>query len=210
MKKVQNIFLLVFTAVMLSGVYTSCKKNDLPNNGQPRITYIRITAPESSDSLLVGAGQGRLIAIMGENLDKAVEIWFNDQKAVLTPTYITNTSILVSVPSRVPIDITNKIKIIFSDGRELLHNFTVQISKPSITSMVCEYVKTNDVATIRGDFFYAPITVTFTGGATGQITSLKDQEIQVMVPAGAQPGPITIKTNFGETVSDFWFRDDRN
>jgi hypothetical protein len=66
------------------------------------------------------------------------------------------------------------------------------------------------VATIRGDYFYAPVTVTFTGGATGTIVSLKDQEIQVSVPAGAQPGPITVKTNFGETQSNFWFRDPRN
>jgi hypothetical protein len=32
----------------------------------------------------------------------------------------------------------------------------------------------------------------------------------VTVPEGAQPGPITISTNFGETASEFWFRDNRN
>jgi hypothetical protein len=160
--------------------------------------------------LLVGAGQGRLVAIMGENLKEAVEVWFNDQMAVLTPTYITNTSILVSVPSRIPMNITNKIKIVFSNGKTLLHDFQVQISKPTVTSMLSEHVNTGDVATIRGDYFYAPVTVTFTGGVTGQIVSLKDQEIQVTVPAGAQPGPITVKTNFGETPSNFWFRDNRN
>lgn len=209
MKKVQNIVLLVFAALAVMGVYTSCKKTELPNNGEPRITHIRLTAPESSDSLIVGAGQGRLIAIMGENLEKAVEIWFNDQKAVLTPTYITQTSILVSVPTRIPLSVTNKIRILFSDGKELIHDFMVQISKPSVTSMLCEFVNEGDVAVIRGDYFYAPITVTFTGGVTGQIVSVKDQEVQVRVPAGAQPGPITVKTNFGETTSTFMFRDNR-
>lgn len=209
MKRIYNLVMVVFAALAVMYVHTSCNKTELPNNGEPRITHIRLTAPESSDSLLIGAGQGRLIAIMGENLEKAVEIWFNDQKAVLTPTYITPTSVLVSVPSRIPMSVTNKIRILFSDGKELIHDFTVQISKPSVTSMLCEFVNEGDVAVVRGDYFYAPITVTFTGGVTGQIVNVKDQEVQVRVPAGAQPGPITVKTNFGETTSTFMFRDNR-
>ena len=201
---------MLFMAVAVIGIYTACKKDDLPNGGQPRITYVRITAPESSDSLLVAAGQGRLIAIMGENLQNTVEVWFNDQKAVLTPTYVTSTSILVSVPTRIPAVITNKLKLVFSNGSELLHDFTVSISKPSVTRMLSEFVNAGDVATVTGDYFYAPVVVTFTGGVTGEIVAVKDQEVQVKVPAGAQPGPITVKTNFGETKSNFWFRDNRN
>ncbi|RYF77974.1 MAG: hypothetical protein EON98_15945 [Chitinophagaceae bacterium] len=118
MKKIQNLAILLLTAIAVMGIYTSCKKTELSNNGEPKISYVRITAPESSDSLLIGAGQGRLVAIIGENLGKAVEIWFNDQKAVLTPTYITNTSILVTVPTRIPVNVNNKIKMIFSDGKQ--------------------------------------------------------------------------------------------
>ncbi len=201
---------MLFTAIAVIAIYTSCDKDNDSDNGEPRIEYIRITAPESSDSLLVGAPQGRLIAIMGENLQHAVEIWFNDQKAVLTPTYITRTSILVSVPSKIPLDITNEIKIIFSNGKVLLHKFTVQISKPTVNGLLSEFVNEGDVATIRGDYFYAPLTVTFTGGVTGEIVDIKDQVVQVRIPAGAEPGPITVKTNFGETKSNFWFRDNRN
>jgi hypothetical protein len=158
----------------------------------------------------VGAGQGRLIAIVGENLQNTVEIWFNDQQARLTPTYITSTSILVTVPTPIPLNITNKLKIIFKDGSSLLHDFVVEISEPWVSGMVCEFVNTGDVATIRGDFFYEPLTVTFTGGVVGQLVTVDDQQLEVRIPAGAQPGPITVKTNFGETKSDFWFRDNRN
>jgi hypothetical protein len=159
---------------------------------------------------LVGAGQGRLIAIVGENLQNAVEIWFNDQKANLTPTYITNTTILVSVPTPIPLNITNKLKIIFKNGSELLQDFVVEISEPYVSGMVSEFVNTGEVATIRGDFFYEPLTVTFTGGVQGQLVNVDDQLLQVRIPAGVQPGPITVKTNFGEKKSDFWFRDNRN
>lgn len=195
--------MVVGTAV----AFTACKKT---NVFYPSIDYVRITRPTSSDSLLVAAGQGQLIAIIGDNLENAVQVWFNDQAAKLTPTYITKTSLLVSVPSNIPKTINNKLKLVFKDGYELLYDFKVQISKPLVSNMVSEFVNDGNIATIRGNFFYAPITVTLTGGTTAQIVSLKDDEIQFTVPAGAQSGPITVKTNFGETKSDFWFRDNRN
>src|SRR5690606_9934567 len=40
--------------------------------------------------------------------------------------------------------------------------------------------------------------------------SVEDDRLSVRVPEGVEPGQITIKTNFGETKSDFWFRDNRN
>src|SRR5258706_1067978 len=208
MKTVNKYLLLLSIAVIAISVFNSCKKDEV--SGEPGVKYVRITRPESSDSLLVGAGQGRLIAIVGENLQEAVEVWFNDQQARLTPTYITNTTILVVVPNPIPKDITNKLKIVFKNGFVLLHDFVVQINEPYIGSMVSEFVNDGDIAIIRGDFFYEPLTVKFAGGVNGNIVSVKDQEIQVRVPVGALPGQIIIKTNFGETKSNFWFRDNRN
>jgi hypothetical protein len=147
---------------------------------------------------------------MGKNLGSAVQIWFNDQMASLNPTYITNTTILVNVPTVIPKSINNTLKLYFSNGDSLLHNFQVQISKPTVSNMLSEFVNVGDVATIRGDFFYSPLSVTFTGGVQGELVAVTDKIIQVRVPAGAQPGPVTVKTNFGETKSNFWFRDNRN
>ena len=200
----------MFMAFVLAGIVTSCSEDDLPNDGKPMIKYIRVTDPEASDSLLVTAGQGKMIAIMGENLQDARELWINDRKAPLIPTFITNTTIITKVPSLIPSEITNVMKIVFANGDVLLHDFIVDIGEPVISRMVSEYVNSGEVATIRGDFFYEPLTVTFTGGVTGEIVSLEDDLIEVTVPEGAEPGPITVTTNFGETVSDFWFRDNRN
>lgn len=211
MKNIYRSILIFSLLAVTAGVFTSCTKDDnLPNNGEPRIRYVRVTDPVSSDSLLIGAYQGSLIAIVGENLENAVQVWFNDQMATLTPTYITSTSILVSVPSPIPQVITNKLKIVFSNGKTLDYDFEVQISEPVIQGMNSEYVLEGQEAVIRGDFFYEPLTVTFTGGVTGELISVEDKLLKVRVPAGAQPGQITIKTNFGETKSDFWFRDNRN
>jgi hypothetical protein len=209
MKSIYKILFMLLLSAGAVSMFTSCNKNDSAK-GTPSIKYVRITRPESSDSLLIGAGQGQLIAIVGSNLENTVQVWFNDQQARLTPTYITSATLLVSVPSQIPIAVNNKIKIVFRDGSVLLYDFAVQISKPLISGMTSEFVNTGDIATIRGNYFYAPLTVTFAGGVTGTVTSLKDNEIQLKVPAGAQPGRVTITTNFGTTKSDFWFRDNRN
>ena len=210
MKNIYQSILLLLIAFGITILYSSCSKDKDLQGAEPSISYIRITDPLSSDSLLVSASQGNLIAIVGQNLQNTTEIWFNDQKAVLTPTYITNTSILVSVPPEIPIEITNIMKLIFSNGKSLEHNFKLEISKPVINSMLSEYVLAGDIATIRGNFFYEPLTVTFEGGIIGELESVEENMLQVRVPEGAQPGQITIKTNFGETKSDFWFKDNRN
>ncbi len=207
MKSKKNILILLLAAISTSFLFSACEKDD--SDGVPSVSYVRITDPASSDSLLIGAGQGQLIVIMGDNLQNAVEIWFNDRQAVLTPTYITRQSIIVRIPSEIPIDVTNTLKIVFSNGHELSHIFEVQISKPAINSMACEFVNEGDVAIIRGNYFYMPLTVSFTGGVDGDIVDVTDTEIKVRVPAGALPGQITVKSNFGETQSDFLFRDDR-
>ncbi len=212
MKSLNKIFPYFLFAIASVTLFASCEKetDNTISTGTPVIKYVRITSPASSDSLLVGAGQGQLIAIIGDHLQATVEAWFNDQKATLTSTYVTRNSILVSVPSQIPIEVNNKIKLVFENGSTLLYDFEVQISKPAVNSMLCEFVNQGDVATIRGDYFYEPLTVTFTGGVAGEIVALTAQEIQVRVPAGAQTGQITVKTNFGETKSNFWFRDTRN
>ncbi len=201
---------LWFLCLALAGMFSGCSKEDMPNGGNPRITFVRFTRPAAADSLVTMAGQGEMIAIIGENLQDARQVWFNDQPAVLTPTFITATSIITRVPSDIPSQVTNQLRIIFADGRELLHDFTVDISEPAITGMLSEYVNEGQVATLTGDYFYEPLKVTFTGGVEGNVVSVEDNEIQVTVPAGAQPGPVTVTTNFGTTQSTFWFRDNRN
>ena len=209
MKLINKTNSLLIIAMAFIGLFASCKK-DSRSNDMPIINYVRITSPESSDSLLIGAHQGQLIAIIGDNLERTVAIYFNDRKATLTSTYITRKSVLVSVPNPIPTLISNKLKMYFSNGDSLLYDFKVQISEPAVTSMVSEYVNEGDVATLSGNYFYEPLTVTFTGGATASLVSVKDNQLQFKVPAGAQPGPITVKTNFGTTKSNFWFRDNRN
>jgi hypothetical protein len=210
MKKIYKSIPFYLIAIALLGLFASCNNEDV-TKGIPQISYVRITRPTASDSLLAAAGQGQLIAIIGTNLKDTRQIWFNDQQATLTPTYITNTSILVSVPSHIPLTVNNKLKIIFANGDSLLYNFEVSINKPTITSMDCEYTLVGGKAVIHGNYFYLPLSVTFPGGKLGTDVSVDvtNTILTVTVP-DTIPGQLTVSTNFGVTKSDFWFRDNRN
>ncbi|HET9746809.1 MAG TPA: IPT/TIG domain-containing protein, partial [Chitinophagaceae bacterium] len=124
MKSINKTLLTLLVIIGAVTVFNSCTKDEA---GTPSISYVRITRPASSDSLLVGAGQGQLIAIVGNNLQDAVEIWFNDQQSRLTPTYITNNTILVRIPTQIPLAVNNRMKIVFRNGFILEHEFAVQI-----------------------------------------------------------------------------------
>jgi len=223
-KNIYKSILLLAGIAMMAIFASSCDKNNSDNGGVPYISYVRIADPASADSLLVAASQGQLIAIIGGNLQHTQQVWFNDQQAKLAATYISNTCVFANVPTQIPMDITNKMKLIFSGGDSLLYDFTVTISKPQIKGadktspygMDCEYVADGDYATVYGQYFYLPLTVTFAGGQTassenGDVTvNDANTALVVKVPEGAQPGQITVTSNFGSTKSDFWFRDNRN
>jgi hypothetical protein len=194
-------------AIAMAGILTNCSDD---SEGSPVINYVRITDPTASDSLLVTAAQGQMVAIMGQNLQHTIELWFNDQRAVLTSTFITSTSIIVRVPSELPEVITNQVKLVFDNGETLLYDFSVDVSEPVVSRMKSEYVNAGEVATFYGEFFYAPVKVTFEGGAEAEIVLIEDEIIEVKVPDGALPGPVTITNNFGVVKTNAWFRDNRN
>src|SRR5690606_41413560 len=56
---------------------------------------------------------------------------------------------------------TNQMRIVFANGSTLEHEFEVQISEPFVNSINNEYALVGEVATIRGNYFYEPLTVTF-------------------------------------------------
>lgn len=207
-KKFSLFALLLSGAVFLA---TSCEKEDIETDiGNPRVLFIRSTNPEAADSLLVGAFMGSLIAIVGEDLDHTVEIWFNDQRASLNPAYVTKRTILVNVPSSVPAEVTDQIRFVFSNGEEMFHEFFVNVPAPVINSIKSEYVEDGDVAVLDGDFFFEPAKVIFAGNKEAEIVSLEKTQLQVRVPDGAEMGEISVQTNFGSAVSGFLFRDSRN
>lgn len=205
------MFLLIVPYILGGLILSSCNNNDdAVNGGEPVIHYIRVTDPAKSDSLLAAGRLANLIAIVGDNLGGTKEIWFNDQPAILNPAYITNKSILVNIPNKAPVDLTNQMKLVFGNGDVLVHDFRVAIPAPEVVAMSNEYARIGDIVTLEGNYYFEPISVTFPGGAVAEVVSVDQTTMEIIVPEGAEPGPISVVSNFGTTESRFHYRDQRN
>ncbi|WP_159519193.1 glycan-binding surface protein [Sunxiuqinia indica] len=198
---------------LLSLVACEDNDNEWPTGGTPVVRYVRPCDVDASDSLLTGGYLGSKIAIIGESLAGVNEIYFNDKKAKLNPNMVTNNSIIVSIPNSIPGIKEDLIKLYTSEDSAYFAFATI-VPEPTVKSMACEYVEAGDVAHIDGLYFIddenSPLTVTFTGGVQGEIVSQDITSIDVVVPEGAESGPVTVSSIYGDGISAFHFRDQRN
>jgi hypothetical protein len=179
-------------------------------NGDPVVDYVRLSDPATSDSLLVSATLGTGIVIVGKNLGGTREVWFNDKQASVTPTWVTNKTVFASVPSFAPSKVTNILYLVDANKDTLKHSFVVSIPEPELYSAKNEWPLSGENLVINGDYFFEPVTVTFTGGVVGEVVSVSQTQVEVAVPEGATEGPVTLATNFGSTESTFHVWDKRN
>lgn len=189
---------------------TSCE--DEPDrykiaDGVPVIHYIRSPYLATADSLLTGAYMGNTICIVGDNLRSIVEMYFNDQQAVLNTSYITDHTILVNVPNSLPEEPTDKIYMVTSGNQTLDYDFSVLIPKPQVGSMSCEFANPGEEAVIYGDYFLdyenAPLTMTIGGHPVTQFGEITKTRITFTIPADAEPGKVVVKSKYGTGTSSF-------
>lgn len=205
-----NIVAIACAAVLL----WACEDNDtISGGGTPVVRYVRPCDVDASDSLLSSAYLGAKIAIIGESLGNVNKIYFNDQKAKLNPNMVTDNAIIVSIPSGIPNLKEDLIKL-YTNNDSCYYTFETQVPAPTVNSMTCEYLEAGDVAHIEGLYFVndegTPLTVSFTGGVQGEIVESDLTSIDVIVPEGAERGPITVTSVYGSEESSLWLRDNRN
>ena len=219
-----NKFLKGATAFLVLGasvLMVSC--NDQPDKfemtgGKPTIKYIRLTDPEVADSLLDQAYMETTICLVGDNLTSVHKMWFNDQQAILNTSLITDHTLIVDIPSKIPDEITNKIYMETRDGELCEYDFTVLVPNPVIISLKNEWVKTGDEAILYGRYFVDdpsfPINITMPGNIAiphDNITSLTETEIHFIVPEECEglSGQMNVTTLYGSSRSPFYFHDER-
>lgn len=211
---------IVFPVVALAALALLPACNDNPDafeltDGVPVVHYVRIPDVVSADSLITSAFMGKTIALVGENLTSVKEIWFNDQKTVLNTSLITPTALITSVPTVIPKVVTNKMYLITQNSDTVKVDFKVDVPAPLVSNMKCEFAADGEVAVIRGNYFLSVAdsenpNVIFTPNIKAtEIVSYSLNEIHVKVPAGAQPGPVSVESRYGTTRSKFHFRDNR-
>lgn len=215
-----NKWFLGMAAVALGLTAVSCE--DQPDkfeltSGKPVVKYIRPAGAAASDSLLTGAYLDNLICLVGDNLTSIHELYFNDQKAILNTSYITDHTLLIAVPGGIPDVVTNKIYMVTKDGDTVDYDFNVLVPGPSVRSMSCEYAPAGSEATIYGDYFIddpnVPLTISLAGNVnvpSENITSISKTAIKFIVPDNAPAGYLNVNTIYGTGCSAFQFRDSRN
>lgn len=210
-------YLAAMTAVLAGFCITSCE--DEPDkfelaDGVPTVRYIRPVNVESADSLLTASYMDNMICMVGDNLRSIKEIWFNDQKAILNTSYMTDHTLLVTVPNSIPDEVSDKIYMITAGKKTVEYDFKVIIPGPAVNSMSCEYTPVGEDVTIYGDYFIddpnVPLKVIFTGGKeVTEFKSFSKNAITLTVPEGAEEGTVTVSTIYGEKESVFHYMDSR-
>lgn len=210
----------VAALAMMGCLMTACE--DQPDkyeiaDGVPTLKYVRSPLPEEADSLLVGAYLGNTVCLVGDNLRSIYELYFNDQKATLNTSYMTDHTVLVDIPKNIPEEVTNKIYMITKSGEKVDFDFSVMVPVPVVSSMSCEYASAGSEAVLYGDYFVddpnVPLTISMPGDITvegEQITSITKTAVKFIVPVGAMQGNIRVKSIYGTGQSVFQYKDTRN
>ena len=219
--KIKNIkwTLMVVLALVCMG-FVSCQ--DEPDKyevakGTPTINYIRPVDVAQKDSLLTAADLKATICLVGSNLRSITEIYFNDQKAVLNTSYITDNTLIVSVPSSLPSTVSDKIYLITSGNDTIPYNFKVTIPAATISSMTNEWAAAGEEVSIVGDYFLDydnyPLSVTVGDNYTlprSAITSITKTKITFTMPSDVPTGQnFYITTKYGKSKAPFQYKDSR-
>ncbi len=217
----KNIMILKKTAVLASAIagmaLASCEqqpgKYEMAD-GVPEVRYVRPVNVDASDSLMTGAYMDNQICIVGENLRSIYELWFNDRKAILNTSFITDNTLIVTVPSELPGKVTNMMYMVTASRDTVKYEFNVLVPAPVLNSMSCEYTPAGESATIYGDYLLddanQPLEIVFSGDVpVTEITEITKTAVTFVIPEGAEEGGISVTTVNGTSSSAFHYLDSR-
>jgi hypothetical protein len=185
-----------------------------PTDGKPEVFYVRIPDIAAADSLLDGAFLGNTICIVGNNLRSVYELYFNDQKAILNTSLMTDHTLIVAVPRNIPEVVTDKMYLMTKKGDKVDYSFKSKVPAPVVSAISCEYAPDSGEAVLYGDFFIddpnVPLKITMAGNVpVTEIKNVQKTQVRFVVPNGTQKGYLNVQTMYGAGRSRFQFRDDR-
>lgn len=235
-KKTSHYILASFALTGTALGFAACQ--DQPDqyevaDGKPEVYYIRNLSSEIDTSidedsthhtngeLVTSATPQSTLCLVGDNLRSVYELYFNNRKAILNTSYITDNTLIVTIPKDVPTKVTDKIYLITQSKDTVDVDFHVTISAPVISAMSNEYAAVNEEVKLTGSYFIddpgTPLTIKFTTADGGQVEVPHDDitfasdysSVTFPVPEGAAEGPIYVKSIYGTTKTPFYYKDTR-
>jgi len=218
--KIKSAVFLLALLVCTTALFTTCEENYTGKyeitDGTPTIYFVRPTNAANKDSLLTGAPLGETICIVGDNLTSVQELYFNDRMAFLNINFITKNTLIVTVPSELPGETTNKIYFVNKAGVKTEYDFTVLMPVPLIRRIVCEHVPEGGNVVLSGDYFFDddpenfPVQVRVGTYVipSGDIIDIQKTSLTFKAPPADITGQIQITTMYGTGLkSQQIFRD---
>jgi hypothetical protein len=157
--------------------------------------------PAAFDSLTTSGKGGNLYQIVGTNLGSVTQVTFNGVVAYFNPAYITNNSVIVTLPTTAPFGTTQTGVLALTTLHGVADfKFTVIQPPPTITSFTPVAASAGDTVTITGLVLDNATSVKF-GTTPATIVSNTSTQLKVLVPAGIVQAFISVTTAGGTTVS---------
>lgn len=205
MKSIINKNQILSVLALLIGIviFQGCTEDESP---MPVIENVRLVEKDSS---IAAAGFSDWIAIQGRGFSSIQEVLFNNVKAEVNTTLVTDNNIVVAIPGTFPDTITNQVVVITAGGMAS-YDFEVEVPEPLILSLSNELANAGEVLTITGRYMVNVSAVTFPGNieVTANIVEADDgTQIDVLVPDGiTEAGSVLVTTPSGTGNSAPMFR----
>ena len=157
--------------------------------------------PLPFDSVTTVGKGGNEYRIVGANLGSVTLVTFNGVQAYFNPALITNTSVIVTLPTTAPFGPTQTgILALTTLHGTVNYKFTVVQPPPTIISFSPVVGNPGDTVTITGLVLDNATSVKF-GTIPATIVGNTSTQLKVLVPAGVSSAYISITTAGGTTVS---------
>lgn len=201
--------LLITVIAVVAFLPIACKK-DAGSSGQPVVTGVRSIDTTKRDSLFTQATPGTLIVIEGNNFGGLQAVYFNDTSAYFNPSYVTSTTIIITIPSTAQTaatnpDVKNVIRIVTDHG-ETSYSFSLYLPPPTINSI--SFDNSGSVVYINGNNFEGIQKITFP--VSGNDTALSYEvnktftQITAEIPSGTPfPDSIRVYCTFGTAAYSY-------
>ncbi|MBM6993203.1 MAG: IPT/TIG domain-containing protein [Prevotella sp.] len=220
MKTINMKWTCMIALAAVSAALTSCK--DEPDkyestSGTPTVYYIRPVDVSSKDSLLTSAAMETPVCLVGDNLRSIKAVMFNDQQAVLNTSYMTDHTLIVSVPKTIPSVVSDKLYMVTTGNDTIPYDFKVIVPAPTVMAMSNEWADAGQEVTITGDYFLDydnyPLEINVGNNykvPRSAITSISKTSITFTMPEDMPAHEkITVTSKYGTTKAPFEYMDNR-
>jgi len=192
-----NRLILLLVYIGSSALLFSCNENEVD---PPVITDVRVVS--KPDTSITAIGAGSLIVIEGSNFTGVKLVLFNDFAAAFNPNYVTDKTIIVTIPEDAPTEVTdpnapNQIKVV-AEGGTATFDFALLPPPPQIL-VLNEFTKPGEEMVLYGTNIFLVEKVILPGNI--EVTDFTVNEegtiLTFTLPANAtEPGPIQLKTKY--------------